>query len=62
MALAGIGLTGLIVAGLYQRYLVVTTDRAVIEAPDLPARGHRPPAWSRPATAACCAAATRSRA
>ena len=33
MALAGIGLTGLIVAGLYQRFLVVSTDRAVIEAP-----------------------------
>jgi len=33
MALAGIGLTGLIVAGLYQRLLVVSTERAVIEAP-----------------------------
>ncbi|MGD9508760.1 MAG: HlyD family efflux transporter periplasmic adaptor subunit [Geminicoccaceae bacterium] len=33
MAVAGIGLTGLIVAGLYQRLLVVSTDRAVIEAP-----------------------------
>ena len=33
MVLAGIGLTGLIVAGLYQRFLVVTTDLAVIEAP-----------------------------
>ncbi len=33
MALAGVGLTGLIVAGLYQRFLMVTTDRAVIEAP-----------------------------
>jgi mannuronan synthase len=33
MTLAGIGLTGLIMAGLYQRYLVVTTDLAVIEAP-----------------------------
>ncbi len=32
-ALAGLGLTALIVAGAYQRYLVVTTDRAVIEAP-----------------------------
>lgn len=33
MTLAGIGLTGLIVAGLYQRFLIVETDRAVIEAP-----------------------------
>jgi alginate biosynthesis protein Alg44 len=33
MLLAGFGLTGLIVAGLYQRFLVVATDRAVIEAP-----------------------------
>jgi alginate biosynthesis protein Alg44 len=33
MTLAGIGLTGLIVAGIYQRFLVVATDRAVIEAP-----------------------------
>ena len=33
MVLAGMGLTGLIVAGLYQRFLVVTTDLAVIEAP-----------------------------
>lgn len=33
MAVAGIGLTGLIVAGLYQRLLVVSTDRALIEAP-----------------------------
>ena len=32
-ALAGLGLTALIVAGAYQRYLVVTTDQAVIEAP-----------------------------
>ena len=31
--LAGLGLTALIVAGVYQRYLVVTTDQAVIEAP-----------------------------
>jgi alginate biosynthesis protein Alg44 len=31
--LAGLGLTALIVAGIYQRYLVVTTDQAVIEAP-----------------------------
>lgn len=31
--LAGIGLTGLILFGLYQRFLVVTTDRAMIEAP-----------------------------
>jgi mannuronan synthase len=36
MTLAGIGLTGLIMAGLYQRYLVVTTDLAVIEAPVFP--------------------------
>jgi mannuronan synthase len=33
MTLAGMGLTGLIVAGLYQRFLVVSTDLAVIEAP-----------------------------
>jgi alginate biosynthesis protein Alg44 len=31
--LSGLGLTALIVAGAYQRYLVVTTDQAVIEAP-----------------------------
>ena len=33
LALAGLGLTALIVAGAYQRYLVISTDRAVIEAP-----------------------------
>jgi alginate biosynthesis protein Alg44 len=31
--LAGLGLAGLIAAGAYERYLVVTTDDAVIEAP-----------------------------
>ena len=33
MTVAGIGLASLLVAGLYQKYLVVATDRAVIEAP-----------------------------
>ena len=33
LALAGAGLTVLIVSGVYQRFLVVTTEQAVIEAP-----------------------------
>lgn len=33
LAVVGAGLTALIVAGVYQRYLIVTTDQAVIEAP-----------------------------
>jgi mannuronan synthase len=32
-ALAGVGLAALAVAGVYERYLVVATDRALIEAP-----------------------------
>jgi alginate biosynthesis protein Alg44 len=33
LALAALGLLGLILFGLYQRYILVVTDRAVIEAP-----------------------------
>ncbi|MEK0085660.1 HlyD family efflux transporter periplasmic adaptor subunit [Benzoatithermus flavus] len=33
LVLVGLGLAALIAAGIYERYLVVTTDRAVIEAP-----------------------------
>jgi alginate biosynthesis protein Alg44 len=36
LVLAGLGLAGLVGAGAYERYAVVTTDRAVIEAPLFP--------------------------
>ena len=62
MALAGVGLTGLIVAGLYQRFLMVDDRPCGDRGADLPARRHgggrgrgrqwRSPAPRRPGRAA----------